>query len=152
MRNRFGKILEILILQPLFHCKLTFWLQKSGDYLAIPITVNVVLIISDTLLIWASASKNKLLLWPWIILHCLEFLFFIAMLILLMVIVDEPWFKGRFKNGLTHNIDVLWRPKTLGIHFVARLFQKITKNFWRFWHLLSNKLVKIIWEQNECLP
>ena len=29
-------------------------------------------------------------------------------------------------------IDVLWRPKTLGIHFVARLFQKITKNFWRF--------------------
>ena len=49
-------------------------------------------------------------------------------------------------------IDVLWRPKTLGIHFVARLFQKITKSFWRFWHLLSNKLVKIIWEQNECLP
>ena len=69
-------------------------LQKSGDYLAIPITINVVLIISDTLLIWASASKNKLLLWPWIILHLLEFLFFISMLILLMVIVDEPWFKA----------------------------------------------------------
>ena len=68
-------------------------LQKSGDYLAIPITINVVLIISDTLLIWASASKNKLLLWPWIILHLLEFLFFISMLILLMVIVPEPWFK-----------------------------------------------------------
>ena len=69
-------------------------MQKSGDYLAIPITINVVLIISDTLLIWASASKNKLLLWPWIILHLLEFLFFISMLILLMVIVPEPWFKA----------------------------------------------------------
>jgi len=68
-------------------------IRKSGDYLAIPITINVVLIISDTLLIWASASKNKLLLWPWIILHLLEFLFFISMLILLMVIVPEPWFK-----------------------------------------------------------
>ena len=70
-----------------------FDLQKSGDYLAIPITVNVVLIISDTLLIWASASKNKLLLWPWIILHCLEWLFFIAMLIYLMVIVPKTGFK-----------------------------------------------------------
>ena len=51
-------------------------------------------------------------------------------------------------------IDVLWRPKTLGIHFVARLFQKITKTpgvFGNF-SFLSNKLVKIIWEQNECLP
>ena len=74
-------------------CFIFYELQKSGDYLAIPITINVVLIISDTLLIWASASKNKLLLWPWIILHLLEFLFFISMLILLMVIVPEPWFK-----------------------------------------------------------
>lgn len=70
-----------------------YLIQKSGDYLAIPICINVVLIISDTLLIWASASKNKLLLWPWLILHCLEWLFFIAMLILLMYIVPEPWFK-----------------------------------------------------------
>lgn len=71
-----------------------YWIiKKSGDYLAIPITVNVVLIISDTLLIWASASKNKLLLWPWIILHCLEWLFFIAMLIYLMVIVPKTGFK-----------------------------------------------------------
>ena len=53
----------------------------------------MVLIISDTLLIWASASKNKLLLWPWIILHCLEWLFFIAMLIYLMVIVPKTGFQ-----------------------------------------------------------
>ena len=68
-------------------------LQKSGDYLAIPITINVVLIISDTLLIWACGARNRILIWPWLIIHFLEFLFFIAALIFAMVIVPEPWFK-----------------------------------------------------------
>ena len=49
--------------------------------------------LSDTLLIWASASKTKLLLWPWIVLHCLEFVFFLAALIFLMVKVPDAWFK-----------------------------------------------------------
>ena len=53
--------------------------------MAIPITVNVVLIISDTLLIWAASAKTKLLLWPWIFLHSVEFLFFLAVMIFLMV-------------------------------------------------------------------
>ena len=71
----------------------TFSFQKSGDYLAIPITINVVLIISDTLLIWASGARNRILIWPWMIIHFLEFLFFIAALIFAMIIVPEPWFK-----------------------------------------------------------
>ena len=70
-----------------------FFPQKSGDYLAIPITINVVLIISDTLLVWASGARNRILIWPWMIIHSLEFLFFIAALIFSMVIVPEPWFK-----------------------------------------------------------
>jgi len=39
--------------------KLIFFhtMQKSADHLAIPITINVVLIISDTLLIWASGAR-----------------------------------------------------------------------------------------------
>merc|ERR1712223_818274 len=59
------------------------------------ITVNEVLIISDTLLIWAASAKTKLLLWPWIFLHSVEFLFFLAVMIFLMVIVPEesPWLK-----------------------------------------------------------
>jgi len=70
-------------------------IKKSADYMAIPITVNVVLIISDTLLIWAASAKTKLLLWPWIFLHSVEFLFFLAVMIFLMVIVPEesPWLK-----------------------------------------------------------
>lgn len=71
----------------------THLIRKSGDYLAIPITINVVLVIADTLLIWAAAARSKLLLWPWMILHAIEFLFFLALLIFLMVIVPEPWFK-----------------------------------------------------------
>ena len=73
--------------------KTTF--QKSSDYLAIPVTVNVVLIISDSLLIWSTAARNKLLLWPWMVLHAIEFLFFVAFLIFLMVALDTPWIKVR---------------------------------------------------------
>ena len=63
--------------------------------MAIPITINVLLIISDTLLIWASAAKTKLLLWPWLILHLLEALFFLALMIFFMVIFPQPmwWYK-----------------------------------------------------------
>lgn len=70
-----------------------YLIQKSGDFMAIPITVNVVLITADTLLIWAAAAKTKLLCWPWIILHFLEFLFFLAVMILLMSVVPDAWFK-----------------------------------------------------------
>jgi hypothetical protein len=72
--------------------------QKSGDYLAIPITINVVLIISDTLLIWASGARNRILIWPWMVIHFVEFLFFIAALIFAMIIVPEAWFKVRTRQ------------------------------------------------------
>merc|ERR1711899_709227 len=68
-------------------------IRKSGDYLAIPVTVNLVLILADILLIWATAARIKLWLWPWMILHTIELLFFITLLILLMVLIDEPWIK-----------------------------------------------------------
>ena len=70
-------------------------LQKSGDYLAIPVTINLVLILADILLIWATAARIKLWLWPWMILHTIELLFFITLLVLLMVLIDEPWIKVR---------------------------------------------------------
>ena len=68
-----------------------FTFQKSGDYMAIPITCNVVLIISDTLLIWASSAKTRrerLLTWPWLLLHCAEWLFFLAIMIFAMYLVS----------------------------------------------------------------
>jgi len=74
----------------------THLIKKSGDYMAIPITCNVVLIISDTLLIWASSAKTRrerLLTWPWLLLHCTEWLFFLAIMIFAMYIVPEPWFR-----------------------------------------------------------
>lgn len=68
-------------------------MQKSRDFLAIPVTVNVVLILSDFLVLWATASKSRLLLLPWLVLHALEFIFFIALLVFLMVTLVEPWIK-----------------------------------------------------------
>jgi len=71
-------------------------IKKSGDFMAIPITVNVVLIISDTLLIWASSAKTRrerLLIWPWLLLHCAEWLFFLALMVFSMIKFPEPWFK-----------------------------------------------------------
>ncbi len=66
--------------------------------MAIPITINVVLIISDTLLIWASGARNRILIWPWMVIHFVEFLFFIAALIFAMIIVPEAWFKVRTRQ------------------------------------------------------
>ena len=71
----------------------SYRLQKSGDFLAIPVTVNVVLILSDFLVLWATASKSRLLLLPWLVLHAFEFVFFIALLVFLMVTLVEPWIK-----------------------------------------------------------
>jgi len=69
------------------------FIRKSGDFMAIPITINVVLIISDTLLIWATATKTRLLMWPWLILHMAEALFFLGAMIFLMIYAGYPWLK-----------------------------------------------------------
>lgn len=69
------------------------FIRKSGDFMAIPITISVVLIISDTLLIWATATKTRLLMWPWLILHMAEALFFLGSMIFLMIYAGHPWLK-----------------------------------------------------------
>ena len=61
--------------------------------MAIPVTINLVLILADILLIWATAARIKLWLWPWMILHTIEMLLFITLLVLLMVLIEEPWIK-----------------------------------------------------------
>ena len=61
--------------------------------MAIPITISVVLIISDTLLIWATATKTRLLMWPWLILHMAEALFFLGSMVFLMIYAGHPWLK-----------------------------------------------------------
>ena len=61
--------------------------------MAIPITINVVLIISDVLLIWAASTKTKLLMWPWILLHIAESIFLLGLMVFLMVQVCYAWLK-----------------------------------------------------------
>ena len=61
--------------------------------MAIPVTVNVVLILSDCLLVWATAFKSRLLLLPWMAMHALEFGLFVALLVYLMIYLVEPWVK-----------------------------------------------------------
>ena len=68
--------------------------------MAIPVTVNVVLILSDCLLVWATAFKSRLLLLPWMAMHALEFGLFVALLVYLMIYLVEPWVKVTERQSL----------------------------------------------------
>ena len=70
--------------------------QRASDFLAIPITLNIVLMISDSLLIWASVSQHRILLWPWLVLYALEFFVFIALLVYFMVVLPKTYMKVTF--------------------------------------------------------
>ena len=70
-----------------------FCLQRARDFLAVPITINIVLMIANSLLIWATVAQHKILLLPWLILYGLEWVLFLGALIYLMIIVVHSYLK-----------------------------------------------------------
>ena len=56
-------------------------------------TVNIVLLISNVLATWGTISNSPVLLLPWLTLYMLAMLFILCLLIYLIVLLEEAWFK-----------------------------------------------------------
>lgn len=49
--------------------------------------------IADSLVIWASVSQHRILLWPWLVLHLIEWLILLGLLVYFMVALPKPFLK-----------------------------------------------------------
>ena len=69
------------------------FLQRASDFLAIPVTLSIVLMIADSLLIWAAVSQHRILLWPWLVLYAVEYVLLVALLVYFMVVLPKTYLK-----------------------------------------------------------
>ena len=72
---------------------LLFPLQRARDFIAVPITLNIVLMIANSLLIWAAISGHKILLLPWLVLYGLEWVLFAVGLGYVVIVVWPAYVK-----------------------------------------------------------
>ena len=66
-----------------------YFQRKLGDFLAIPITINLVLMMANGLLIWAAVAKHRLLLWPWIVLYAVEWIAMAAGVVYMVIAIRQ---------------------------------------------------------------
>ena len=65
--------------------------------MAIPVTLSIVLMIADSLLIWAAVSQHRILIWPWLVLYAIEYVVLVALLVYFMVVMPKTYLKvGRY--------------------------------------------------------
>jgi len=77
-------------------------LQRTYDFVAVPVVLSVVLMMSDGLLTWsASSGQHRVLLWPWLILRGLELV--LAMAALVAAVVFVPKFHLKVEKGWNKN-------------------------------------------------
>merc|ERR1719158_816181 len=67
--------------------------RNTGEYLALPITMNLVLMVSNVLSTWGPLASTSLLLLPWLLLYLLCALFVTALLIYVMYLLQDLWFR-----------------------------------------------------------
>ena len=63
------------------------------EYLALPITVSVVLIVSNILAAAGSVFSHPLLLLPWLTLYLLVNVFVSCLLVYVMILLQDAWFQ-----------------------------------------------------------
>jgi len=68
--------------------------QNNGDYFVLPITVSVVLIVSNILTLWGAIFNLHLLLLPWIILYLVLIIFSSSILIYIIILLHDIWFQA----------------------------------------------------------
>ena len=76
-------------------------MQRASDFLAIPVTLSIVLMIADSLLIWAAVSQHRILLWPWLVLYAVEYVLLVALLVYFMVVLPKTYLKVSLLLSLT---------------------------------------------------
>lgn len=67
--------------------------QNSGEYFALPITIILVLMVSNVLAFWGALFSHPLLLLPWLALYLVFILFIASLLIYIIIILQDIWFQ-----------------------------------------------------------
>ena len=67
-----------------------YLMEKAGEYLALPITVNLVLMVANLLASWGALTTLPLLLVPWLILYGVYALFAASLLAYMIVLLQVP--------------------------------------------------------------
>jgi len=68
-------------------------IRNSGEYFALPITINLVLMVSNLMAAWGGLFFHPLLLLPWLALYCAYILFATSLLVYMIAILQNVWFK-----------------------------------------------------------
>merc|ERR1712106_810371 len=67
--------------------------QNSGEYFALPITIIIVLMVSNVLALWGALLSHPLLLLPWLTLYFVFFLCGSSLLIYVIILLQDIWFQ-----------------------------------------------------------
>jgi len=67
--------------------------QNSGEYFALPITIIIVLMVSNVLALWGALFSHPLLLLPWLTLYFVFILCSSSLLIYVIIILQDIWFQ-----------------------------------------------------------
>ena len=65
-----------------------YLIRNSGEYLALPITVNLVLMVANVLACWGALTSLSLLIVPWLLLYLIYALFATSLLVYMMVLLQ----------------------------------------------------------------
>ena len=85
------------------------FLQRASDFLAIPVTLSIVLMIADSLLIWAALSQHRILIWPWLVLYAVEYVMLVALLVYFMVVMPKAYLKvGVLMQDCKESLHTMW--------------------------------------------
>ena len=65
-----------------------YLIKNSGEYLALPITVNLVLMVANVLACWGALTSLSLLIVAWLLLYLIYALFATSLLFYMMVLLQ----------------------------------------------------------------
>ena len=83
-----------------------YLIKNSGEYLALPITVNLVLMVANVLACWGALTSLSLLIVPWLLLYLIYALFATSLLFYMMVLLQVGFllFKTMHTQSLKGNV------------------------------------------------
>lgn len=70
-----------------------YMLSNSGEYFALPLTINIVMMVGNMLAIWGAVTRTRLLLIPWLVLYAANIVFFLCLLVYLILLLPGVWLK-----------------------------------------------------------
>ena len=81
-----------------------YLIRNSGEYLALPITVNLVLMVANVLACWGALTSLSLLIVPWLLLYLIYALFATSLLVYMMVLLQVKG-ETKLKNWISAGLN-----------------------------------------------